>query len=72
MSEEKPNCAVAKTLYEAFPAGDLQALYALLGPPNGRRYRRGKSPASRIGPQPSILARPPAVPGRVLHRLPSM
>lgn len=32
MSQEKPNCAVAKKLYEAFLAGDLEAIYALLDP----------------------------------------
>jgi uncharacterized protein len=32
MSQERPNCAIAKKLYEAFLAGDLQAIYALLDP----------------------------------------
>lgn len=32
MSHERPDCAVAKKLYEAFLAGDLQAIYALLDP----------------------------------------
>jgi len=32
MAQDKPNCAVAKKLYEAFLAGDLQAIYALLDP----------------------------------------
>ena len=32
MSQERPNCAVAKKLYEAFLAGDLKGIYALLDP----------------------------------------
>ena len=32
MPQEKPNCAIAKKLYESFLAGDLQAIYALLYP----------------------------------------
>lgn len=32
MPRERPNCAVAKKLYEAFLAGDLKAIYALLDP----------------------------------------
>ena len=32
MAEDRPNCAVAKKLYEAFLAGDLPAIYALLDP----------------------------------------
>jgi len=32
MVQDKPNCAVARKLYEAFVAGDLQAIYALLDP----------------------------------------
>jgi ketosteroid isomerase-like protein len=32
MVQDKPNCAVAKKLYGAFLAGDLQAIYALLDP----------------------------------------
>ena len=32
MSQERPNCAIAKKLYEGFLAGDLQAIYALLDP----------------------------------------
>ncbi len=30
MPKDRPNCAVAKELYDAFLAGDLQAIYALL------------------------------------------
>jgi ketosteroid isomerase-like protein len=32
MPQEKPNCAVAKELYDAFLAGDLPAILALLDP----------------------------------------
>ena len=32
MSEEKPNSIVAKKLYDAFLAGDLETIYALLDP----------------------------------------
>jgi len=32
MPQERPNCAVAKKLYEAFLAGDPQAIFALLDP----------------------------------------
>ena len=32
MPQERPNCAVAKKLYEAFLAGDLKGIYALLDP----------------------------------------
>jgi uncharacterized protein len=32
MTQDKPNCAVAKKLYDAFLAGDLQTIYALLDP----------------------------------------
>ena len=32
MSQDGSNCAVARKLYDAFLAGDLQAIYALLGP----------------------------------------
>jgi ketosteroid isomerase-like protein len=32
MTQDKPNCAVAKKLYEAFLAGDLQTNYALPDP----------------------------------------
>jgi ketosteroid isomerase-like protein len=32
MPQERPNCAVAKKLYDAFLAGDLDAIYALLDP----------------------------------------
>jgi ketosteroid isomerase-like protein len=32
MPQERPNCAVAKKLYETFLAGDLKGIYALLDP----------------------------------------
>ncbi|WP_323846535.1 nuclear transport factor 2 family protein [Microbulbifer magnicolonia] len=32
MPRERPNCAIARKLYEAFLAGDLEAIYALLDP----------------------------------------
>ncbi len=32
MSQEKPNCAIAKKLYDSFLAGDVEAIYALLDP----------------------------------------
>jgi len=32
MPNERSNCAVAMKLYEAFLAGDLEAIYALLDP----------------------------------------
>ena len=32
MMQERPNCAIAKTLYDAFLAGDLQTIYDLLDP----------------------------------------
>ena len=32
MAQVQSNCAVARKLYEAFLAGDLQAIYALLDP----------------------------------------
>ena len=32
MPQERPNCVIAKKLYEAFLAGDLQAIYDLLDP----------------------------------------
>lgn len=32
MQQGRPNCAIAKKLYEAFLAGDLQAIFTLLAP----------------------------------------
>jgi ketosteroid isomerase-like protein len=32
MSHERPNCAVARKLYEAFLGGDLPAIFSLLDP----------------------------------------
>ena len=32
MSDSRPNCAIAKKLYDAFLAGDLTAIYSLLDP----------------------------------------
>ena len=32
MSQDGPNCAVARKLYDAFLAGDLESIYALLDP----------------------------------------
>ena len=32
MPHDRPNCAIARRLYDAFLAGDLQAIYALLDP----------------------------------------
>ena len=32
MAQERPNCAIAKKLYDSFLAGDLEAIYALLDP----------------------------------------
>lgn len=32
MEDHKPNCVIAKTLYDAFLAGDIDTIYSLLDP----------------------------------------